>query len=41
MMGTSEFDEWFRETVLVGLHEFDLAGPPPPPVEVVLENILP
>ena len=41
MMGTSDFDEWFREAVLVGIHGFDLAGPPPPPVEVVFENILP
>ena len=41
MAGTSDFDVWFRETVLVGIHGFDLAAPPPPPVEVVFDNILP
>jgi hypothetical protein len=38
LTGTSEFDAWFRETVLVGVHGFDPKGQPPPPVEVVLDH---
>lgn len=41
MMGTSDFDTWFRDAVLVGIHGFDLDGPPPPPVEAVFDNIIP
>jgi hypothetical protein len=37
MQGTSEFDTWFRETVLVGVHGFDPKAAPPPPVTVVLD----
>jgi hypothetical protein len=36
MAGDSEFDRWFRETVLVGSHGFDPKGAPPP-VEVILD----
>ena len=41
IMARSDFDEWFRETVLVDVHGFDMSGPPPPPIEVALDNILP
>lgn len=41
MMPSTDFDEWFRETVLVEVHGFDMAGPPPAPIEVALDNILP
>jgi len=38
MKSTSEFDTWFRDTVLVGVHGFDPKAPPPPPVTVVLDH---
>ena len=38
MASTSEFDTWFRETVLIGVHGFDPKGAPPPPVEVVHDH---
>jgi hypothetical protein len=38
MTSTSEFDTWFRETVLIGVHGFDPKGPPAPPVEVILDH---
>jgi hypothetical protein len=38
MQSTSEFDTWFRETVLVGVHGFDPKGAPPPPVTVVIDH---
>jgi hypothetical protein len=38
MQSTSEFDTWFRETVLVGVHGFDLKAGPPPPVTVVIDH---
>jgi hypothetical protein len=37
MSGTSEFDKWFRDTVLIGVHGFDPKGAPPPSVEAVLD----
>lgn len=37
MQSTSEFDTWFVHHVLADVHGFDLNGPPPPPVEVVLD----
>ena len=36
--GTSDFDTWFRETVLVGVHGFDPKAAPPPPVTVMLDH---
>jgi hypothetical protein len=39
MQSTSDFDTWFRETVLVGVHGFDPKGALPPPVTVVLDLI--
>jgi len=38
MQGTSDFDTWFRETVLVGVHGFDPKAPLPPPVAVILDH---
>jgi hypothetical protein len=38
MQGTSDFDTWFRETVLVGVHGFDPKAAPPPPVTVMLDH---
>lgn len=38
MQSTSEFDTWFRETVLVGVHGFDPKAAPPPPVTVVIDH---
>jgi len=38
MQSTSDFDTWFRETVLVGVHGFDPKGPLPPPVTVILDH---
>lgn len=38
MQGTSDFDTWFRETVLVGIHGFDPKAAPPPPVTVMLDH---
>ena len=38
MQGTSDFDTWFRETVLVGVHGFDPKAPLPPPVTVILDH---
>ena len=35
---TSDFDTWFRETVLVGVHGFDPKAAPPPPVTVMLDH---
>lgn len=38
MKGTSDFDTWFRDTVLIGVHGFDPKAPPPPPVAVMLDH---
>jgi hypothetical protein len=38
MRSTSEFDTWFRDTVLIGVHGFDPKAPPPPPVEVMFDT---
>ena len=38
MQSTSDFDTWFRETVLVGVHGFDPKAPLPPPAAVVLDH---
>jgi hypothetical protein len=38
MEGTSDFDTWFRETVLIGVHGFDPKAPLPPPVTVVIDH---
>ena len=38
MQGTSDFDTWFRETVLVGVHGFDPKGALPPPTTVILDH---
>jgi hypothetical protein len=38
MQSTSDFDTWFRETVLVGVHGFDPKAALPPPVTVVLDH---
>ena len=38
MESTSDFDTWFRETVLVGVHGFDPKAPLPPPVTVVIDH---
>jgi len=38
MQNTSDFDTWFRETVLVGVHGFDPKAPLPPPVAVMLDH---
>lgn len=35
LAGVTQFDFWFRETVLIGVHGMDPKGPPPPPTEVV------
>ncbi len=37
--GTSDFDVWFRETVLQGTHGMDPSGPLPPPVEVISDIV--
>jgi hypothetical protein len=37
LAGVAQFDFWFRESVLVGVHGIDPKGPPPPPSEVVLD----
>ena len=39
MQSTSDFDTWFRETVLVGIHGFDPKGELPPPVTVILDVV--
>ena len=38
LQSTSEFDTWFRDTVLVGVHGFDPKAAPPPPVTVVIDH---
>ena len=38
MQGTGEFDSWFRNAVLVGIHGFDPKAAPPPPVTVVIDH---
>jgi hypothetical protein len=38
MQSTSDFDTWFRDTVLIGVHGFDPNAAPPPPVTVVLDH---
>ena len=38
LQSTSDFDTWFRETVLVGVHGFDPKAAPPPPVTVMLDH---
>lgn len=38
MQSTGEFDTWFRDTVLIGVHGFDPKGPPPPPLVVMLDH---
>jgi hypothetical protein len=38
LQSTSEFDTWFRETVLVGVHGFDPKAGPPPSVTVILDH---
>jgi len=38
LQSTGDFDTWFREAVLIGVHGFDPKGPPPPPVTVVLDH---
>jgi len=38
LASTSEFDTWFRETVLIDVHGFDPKGAPPPPVEVMFDH---
>jgi hypothetical protein len=37
MAGVSQFDFWFRETVLLGVHGVNPKGSPIPPTEVVLD----
>ena len=37
MQSTSEFDTWFRDTVLVGVHGFDPKAALPPPVTVIID----
>jgi len=39
MQSTGDFDTWFRDTVLVGIHGFDSKGELPPPVPVILDLI--
>ena len=38
MQSTSDFDTWFRDTVLIGVHGFDPKAALPPPVTVVLDH---
>lgn len=39
LQSSGEFDKWFAHSVLVGVHGFDPKGAPPPPVEVVLDEV--
>ena len=38
LQSTGDFDTWFRETVLVGVHGFDPKAALPPSVTVVLDH---
>ena len=38
LQSTGEFDTWFRDNVLVGVHGFDPKAAPPPPVTVILDH---
>lgn len=38
MQSTSDFDTWFRDTVLVGVHGFDPKAAPPSPGTVMLDH---
>jgi hypothetical protein len=37
---TDPFDQWFKNTVLIGAHGMDPGGAPPPPIEVILDTKL-
>ena len=39
LQSTGDFDTWFRETVLVGVHGFDPKAPVPPTGTVILDDI--
>ena len=39
LQSTGDFDTWFRETVLVGVHGFDPKAPVPPAGTVILDDI--